>query len=363
VVLRNVLRATRRRYAASICALAILLVISSRGARTDENDVPAVNAGVPPCPLCAETLAVPIVPLGPAAVDSMLRGWDRFNREQLARLDSLFLAGRYGDPKSEEARRAVHRLAQISTVNAYRDLARLGTDTTRVYEASEATLHRAFQDYSDAGLICIARLKRLRFGLGRVCMHYDLSNVKEGRTVQGGKPLRYRVEDVKLDGQMRRVLRIDLPTGTADVVEVLLSEHYTFEVEYVRSAGPPAPYEWFLVHDIQGGWLRKWGTHRPTAFMFWVTPQLPPRTSLPERPLAGVRIYIPNLKWKLPFFIPDIGLDDLRTVELPQPILSMRYLREHRFPGWLEAHAQLGFEDWGGFGPLPPEIRRRFPDR
>jgi hypothetical protein len=116
------------------------------------------------------------------------------------------------------------------------------------------------------------------------------------------------------------------------------------------------------VHEIRGGWLRKWGTHHPTAFMFWTTPLDSSAVALPATPLVGVRIFIPNLRFKLPFILPDFDLDDLREIELPQPILRMAYLREGHSPGWLHTDpATLSFGSWGGYGAVPTAIRERFP--
>ena len=86
------------------------------------------------------------------------------------------------------------------------------------------------------------------------------------------------------------------------------------------------------------------------------TPELPPI------PLVGVRIYIPGLRLRLPFFLPDINFDDLRELELPMPILEVEYLRQHRQPSWLGTSDNLNFKDWKGHGPVPPALRLRFPD-
>ena len=104
-------------------------------------------------------------------------------------------------------------------------------------------------------------------------------------------------------------------------------------------------------------------TKRPTAFMFWSTPQDSPSLEFPSVPLVGVRIYVPKLKFKLPFIIPDVNIDDLRTMELPEPLLEMSYLREHRYPDWIETDDSFNFRRWTGHGEVPSGIRAQFPDR
>ena len=41
----------------------------------------------------------------------------------------------------------------------------------------------------------------------------------------------------------------------------------------------------------------------------------------------------------------------------------MSYLRGERYPDWLELGEWLNFTDWEGWGPVPPDIRRRFPHK
>ena len=422
---------------------AVALVLLVAAAVPVPNPAPAVTAApaadssraTETCILDAVKLPVPVVALSPAWLDSTAQAHARFNARQLARIDSLFRAGHYGSPELPEARRRAHLMARLTTTNAYRDLIRLACDSTRVYEANEATLRGFAANYSDAILFSPARLERVRWGLGHVCMHYAVGEKGQGIWIHGGKSLRWRIKDAKVDGQERRLLSIELPTGLDDVVEVMLAPHHDFAVEYERVDGPPAPYEWFLVHDIRGGWLQKWGTHRPTAYMFWVTPLAAarrgqvasspapgagpaaptpaavadsattlrgiatsdsaatrqegtngsaadataytlaaatdypatdgdrmPATDLPAVPLAGVRLYIPHLRLRLPLFIPDINFDDLREIELPMPILDLESLRQHRLPDWIRMDASLGFRDWKGYGPVPPAIRLRFPE-
>lgn len=384
ILLRNTWRAWRL----SLLALACILLLRA-----------AAGAGEPPsppetCPLCNEDLAVPVVPLRAAWLDSLAASHARFNLGLVEHLDALYQAGTFGSPKQAEARRQVHLLARLNTINAYRDLVMLACDSTRVFEADESVLRDLNVDYSDMLLFATAQLQRVRLGLGRVCMHYDITGKHEGKSIHGGKRLKWRVKDVEIDDRERRLLSIDLPTGTDDVVEALLAPHHTYRVEYARLPGPPAPYEWFLVYDIQGGWLRKAGIHQPRAYMFWVSP---PESSvtlgtsrpaagvatngdspatgsdgplsfagisleLPDTPLVGVRIYIPGLRLRLPLFLPDFNFDDLREIELPLPILEIDYLKNGKRPSWLGRDDNLGFKDWKGFGPVPPALRLRFPD-
>jgi hypothetical protein len=102
--------------------------------------------------------------------------------------------------------------------------------------------------------------------------------------------------------------------------------------------------------------------HRPQALVFWVTPGADSLTALPVVPLVGVRLYVPNLVLSLPL-LPDVGFEDLRELDLPQPILALETLRGRRHPAWLRVSHETGLAGWSSHGPIPAAVRWRFPDR
>ncbi len=105
-----------------------------------------------------------------------------------------------------------------------------------------------------------------------------------------------------------------------------------------------------------------YGVHRPSAFVFWTSLLHPGPGLPPANPLIGIRVYIPGMKLKLPL-LPDIALDDLRTLDLPLPILEVSRFNQERLPAWLPLDGRLSLEDWRGLGPIPPTVRERFPNR
>jgi hypothetical protein len=321
--------------------------------------LPALDGG---CPLCREDPGVPIVPLTAAAADSLGRLYSGFNQALLARVDSLLRAGSLGSPGNREARAAAHLLARLLAVTSMHYMVGFATDPERIHEASEATLRDAFRRFSEPGVYPITRLVRARMGLGRTCVKYDLGTDLDSTAVVGGRTLRVRVASTELNGRPQRMLVLELPTILFSVVELLIAEHFTCRAEFVRSSGPPAPYDLYLLHDIDGMYIRKWGTHKPTAIMFWSTPRDVKRAGLPRTPLVGNGVYVPQLSLELPSLLPDLGFDDLRLVDLPQPILSLSYLQQQRYPEWLERAEPRGFKSWESHGPIPPDLRLRFPD-
>ena len=316
----------------------------------------------PPCALCAGEPRVPIRVLSYADARAIGAAYSDSNIVRLAFLDSLLSAGRFGPPESGRARRQAHLLARLLTLNSYSYMIRYGTDPAQVWQADETTLRPAFDSFSDPGIVPLARLTQARMGLGHMCARYDLSEKVRSETTIGDLHLKVRIDDVSIEGRQVRALIMDLPTSLNDVVEVWMTEHVSMDVALLHSNGPPAPYEAFVVERMRGLWVHKAGLHRPEAFVFWVTPRDLRHTRVPQQPLVGARIYVPRLRLRLPSILPDIGFEDLREVDLPQPILALEYLHAKRAPQWLRPAHSRGFEGWEGVGPLPDSLRARFPD-
>ena len=262
------------------------------------------------CPLCSNDSGVPIQRLTPAEALAMVRAFAQQNESRLARIDALLQSGALGPPNAGAARKRAHCLARLSLRNVYPYLFQYASDPERVYEADATAFAGVFAKFCEPGLFTIARLRRVRMGAGHVCVQYDLADLSEGVTMLGGRSLHYRVEDRAVEGARRRLLVLGWPSGTVGSVEILLAEHYTFRVSHVRSDGPPAPYELFAADDVQGGWVRRWGLHRPAAFMFWVSP-----------------------------------------------------LDQGRLPAWLVRDGAFTLKNWRGLGPVPAAVRERFPNR
>lgn len=360
---------SRRPWMVLALALGFGLAAVSRPGADDGNVVPAsLPPTLPPaalvqragCPLCTPDAEGRIVHLRAGDVDSLGHAYAAHNEAEIARIDSLYRAGALGAPGG--ARAAAHLMARLRTWNAYTYVARYATDPECVYEASESTLTHAFRTFSDPGLYPIARLRRARMGQGRICLRYDLQQDLDTTSQMGAKSVRVRTRTLEVGGARRRVLCMDLATGLDARVEVLMSEHYTCSVERLLLEGELGPYDLVVLDDIEGGWLRKWGTHAPRALVFWATPPHLSAAAPPPAPLVGVRIYVPRLRLALPSLLPDIGFDDLREIDLPQPILGLEALRRNALPEWLSVTPAPGLAGWVGHGPLPEELRRRFPD-
>jgi len=315
------------------------------------------------CPLCRLPAETELTVLSEGDLLAAATTLAEANAARIAAIDSRLRRGAFGDPGSRAAREQAHRLARVSLPNLYHYLFRFAADPHRVHESGPAPFVRLAAEFVEPLLFPVARVRRVRLGRGRGCVQYDLDETAAGWMNTGGKVRRYRVTDVTIEGRRRRVLAIAYESASASRAEILVAAHYSFEVAHVRDPGPPAAYDLFVVRSLDGVWVRHHGVHRPEAFAYWVSSPAPDSTpgALP-RPLAGVRIYFPGLRFKLPSILPDIDLEDLRTLGLPMPLLSASYLRCHGQPSWLEADEALDFEDWVGVGALPAGVRARFPN-
>jgi hypothetical protein len=284
------------------------------------------------------------------------------NAARIAQIDAQLRRGAFGDPGSRQARERAHILARVSLPNLYNYLFGFANDPGRVYESGPGPLERVAAEFVEPLLFPVARLRRARMGRGRVCLQYDLDETGEGWTSMGGKAMRYRVSDVGIEDQERRVLAVEFDSATAGRIEVLVAEHYSFKVVRVQSTSPRAPYDLFAVRSLDGVWVRHHGVHRPEAFAYWVSSPDPNPIASPSTPMAGVRIYFPGLKFTLPLFLPDIDLEDLRPLGLPMPFLSTSYFARGANPSWLETSRPLEFKDWVGVGELPTGVRELFPN-
>lgn len=322
----------------------------------------APPAGPEECLLCPPDPGAPVAVVAAADLLGNAGAIADANEARLARIDARLREGAYGPPGSPAAASAARVAARTSLLNVYHFLYGLGADPGRVVQADAAALDGVLRGFTEPALFPIARLHRLRAGRGQVCLRYDLSERASGETVLGGVRLRYAVKDETVGGRRGRVLSLVYRSGTVSHYEALLGEHYAFSVSKTLIPGPPSPYELFAFRDVQGGWIRRWGLHRPTAFAFWTSPPELDNEAPAGPRIAGICIYIPRLRLVLPL-LPDIGLDDLRLLHLASPFLRIEYVRGPTRPSWLPVDASLDFRDWASVGRPPPALSELFPDQ
>ncbi len=315
------------------------------------------------CPLC-ERSAPGTTPLPRARAEEAAAALAARNRGELDRIGALLRSGRLGPPGSREARRRAQLMARLGLANWYSFLLPFASDPDRVWSVRPDALAPVVARYCEATVVPLPRLRELRLGRGRVCARYDLGGAaEEGSTVLGGRRLRYRVRELAVPGGSRRVLGLDWGSASSGSVEVLVAEHYGFRLERTVAADEAGHRcDLFLALDISGGWVRRFGIHRPAAFAFWATRPGPGEPDPPLVARVGSAIYLPGLRLRLPI-VPDIDFDDVRVLTLPMPFLDAEDLRRGSLPSWLPSDGDLGLDAWTSLGPVPPVLRTYFPDR
>jgi hypothetical protein len=331
--------------------------------------------GVPPVPVATDLAApseaaseCPLLPLSPSAVPAVptaealarVEAIVSANTAEIEHLDARWRAGEFGPPRSREADEAVRRLARVRLKNWYSYVLSFSGDSdVRALEA--ATLEQISARYCDSTVFATPRLRAVLAGRGWVCARYDLGGSdEEGSMVLGGRHTRYFVKRAKVDGRDRRVLAVEWRSASVGKVEVLFADRYGFQLQRRRVVDERGPYDLFLALDVFGAWVHHFGIHRPTAFAFWAAHPARGTRDVPAL-RVGSALYVPHLRLRLPL-LPDIGLNDLRVLDPPVPLLPVQDLLRGALPEWLPTDGEADLADWSRVGDPPAAVRDLFPD-
>ncbi len=324
--------------------------------------------------------AAPSVELGEAGMDSLGRRMTAANDSAWERADSLFRAGVFGDPRSEGARTRALTHFMLRARVALDYLADLCADPV-VHRVNEACLTRPFGLwYANTAVFPIRFLEQGLVGDGGFCLQYALPAVpSEGtvpskgtvasrggafdqRVMLGGVPVRVRSDQVREDDapDPKPALGVEFSSRLDTSIELLFLSEVRGRARRETIIDRGDTLELITVTDIEGMYARRAGTHRAAALIHWRSVTAGDRA--PARPRAGACGYFPRICIRLPFFLPDLGLDDLREFDLPNPVISMDWARTHRSTPWVSVSPDAFFRPWEAIGPRPLEVDRRFPD-
>ena len=312
------------------------------------------------CELCRDDSAA-IVRLSVADLMARAAQMAARNLDTIARIDGDLEAGAFGPPATSQARQRANLVARLSLQNWYSFLFPLAIDSAHVYIIGREAIAAVGARYAEPGVFPTAHLVELRVGRGGACARYDLAEDDEGWTIMGGRAHRFRVRSRRIDGVQRRVMELEWVSAAAGKARVLVAENYCFKTELVEGHGD-APRV-FLVYDLRGSWVKKAGLHRPGGFAFWTTSP-GPRGPAPAGHAVGSVMYISALKLRLPLFLPDFDLNDVRELGLPLPFVEARRIDRGELPAWLVSVERKGqVVTWDGAGAVPAVVTARFPDR
>jgi len=300
--------------------------------------------------------------VGEASMDSLGRQLHRHNLRVWLRTDSLYRAGAFGPPGSEEAknRARIHLQLRVETGMSY--IRRL-TEGALLW-VDETSLRRPFGDvYANYGVYPIYFLRRALAGKGGFCMGYDYPEGLERTLTMGGVRVKAKVERIDPDGDPKiRVLTLDYPTAMHKTVQLLYEPTFCGEVRSERVIDRGDTLDVVRLEGLEGLWVRRWGLHRLAAVAVWRSAVRGERD--PANPRVGACAYFPSLDLHLPIFLPNVGLDDLRFFDYPAPVFDFGWLsaEEKDPPDWITISLNGSVSPWEPVGPRPEVLEAAYPD-
>lgn len=228
---------------------------------------------------------------------------------------------------------------------------------------SDDALEPLRERYENVAVYPLRFIRGARLGHGAFCLQYDIPSRYDEVVRIGALTLRTGTRTVKLAdrGEVRLLLK-EYPLGDGDTVDMLLESTVCGEASITRIEDRGDSLELVTVHGLRGIYVRKAGVHRLGALMVWRS--LPDMDDRSQHFRAGACAYFPKLTFALPLFLPDVGLDDLRDFEYPQPIVPRSWLLypQRYLPRWLKPTASGVLAPSPSRGPRPRILERLFPD-
>lgn len=316
------------------------------------------------CSQCDPLRATTRRPFTEPLVDSVGSAYDRHNLAVLARTDSLYRAGRFGSPKSDEAKKRARTHFQLRTWNGFRYTAAFGTPRTEVVFADNETPFRPFaQVYANTAVYPLRFIRDAQVGLGGFCVSYAMPAKYDEVILDGGVRVRIYRDDIRGDDDQRvPVLSREVPTSEHKSVEMLFSETFCGRVKTSRVVDRGDTLEMVALTDLSGIHIRKFGLHQLGGLAEWRS--VTHGDSDPAKPRLGAAAYFPSIHLEMPLFLPDLGLDDLRNFDYPFPLMSAAWFRNPpaNVPAWLRVESTGTVKDWESAGPRPSVLSEMFPD-
>ncbi len=308
---------------------------------------------------------IPVVHLDAAAIDSVGTMISKRNVDLVDRIDAAYRAGRYGVPGEDDTRKSALAAFVYNSHTAFDFFLEIAVQEEFIYSTSEDDLREAFtRDFRNPGLYPIVNLRDARAGFGRFCMLFEVDSEEEREIRVADEKMRAWTETIEIDDKALRVVNIDMKTLSHDRVHVVYEKHSCGAVRTYQDTAGDQPIRVVTMEELEGQYVRKWGFHRPSAVVIWRSMVQGLDAPPDDGRFLGSAIYFPHLTLELPWFLPDIGFEDLRRFDFPEPLLtrsSFKALRERELE-WLDIKEEQRFASWDGEGDVPDFVHARFPD-
>jgi hypothetical protein len=312
------------------------------------------------CDVCQPPDGAAIHDLGEAGIDSIGRSLSRHNIALWARTDSLYRAGCFGRPGSGPARGRARTHFLLRAWSGLDYLAQLAGDG-RFLRADERSLEGPFgARYANTAIYPLRFLREAVVGPRGFRMEYEILGEVDERMPVGGSPVRVRTDRVRLgDGASVPGLSLEILSQLHKRAEMLFTERFCGRVTTETLIDDGDTLEVISMTDIEGMYARKAGTHGVAAVSVWRSRVVGDRD--PRRPRIGACAYFPRIQLRLSL-LPDLGLDDLRDFDVPQPVVAVSWADPGPRREWLRVLPGALFTPWGAQGPRPRVLRERYPD-
>jgi hypothetical protein len=305
-----------------------------------------------------------ILPLTSVTVDSVGMAFSQYNSRVLREADSLLQGGTFGPPQSRDARKRCLLYFQLRAWNGIQSVVALAGRSDVVFAGEGDSILIPFRtDYMNAAVYPLQFLKSMQLGGNRFCAEYHAPVGYESHLVIGDQRVRFRTFRTNLPEKgTRLVLSRELLIADGKQVELLYEEIIHGRVLREKVVDRGDSLELLAIYDLAGMYARRAGIHAIGAIVMWKN--ILQGTEFPANPRVGAIAYLPNLKLRLPFFLPDLGFDDHRDFGYPMPLMRAEFFRHpaDHFPDWVESTEAGTIYHWHGIGPRPGVIDRRFPD-
>ncbi len=330
----------------------------------DEREVVPADARTqaPLCEFC--NLDVPPITLqrftSRMATDVAARISD-WNLALIARTDSLLRAGFFGPPAATEAAGEAARYFKYHALTSMDFISYLSTQRRVAWESDEKEIAPFYYQYANPGVYPVWGLRRVLLGGGAFCMDFDVAPGFDAERMLGTRAVHLRADELKVDGVTGRVWSMEMDIPNDGKAHYLFSERYKGRLRQFVIEDGGRPLKVTLLEDVEGFYVRKWGTHKCGGLVLWRT-QLADGDRPGDGDCIGGAAYFPGLHLRLPGPLPDVDLDDLREFPGFQPLIAADRCNRADFPAWLAVGSDGAFRSWGSEGEIPRIVRDWFPD-
>ena len=284
-----------------------------------------------------------------------------WNMRVVGKADSLLRSGFFGDPEEDFACNEASRYLKYHALTAMDFIGYLGAQDRVVWETSERDIDCLFRAFVNPGVYPVNGLKRAILGSGNFFMEFDVEPKYDERWMLGRCSVRLRTSTIERDGQKIPAWQLEMPLFGEDKTRLIYGSHYSGRIRRVTIEEEGAQLQVLVIEDIEGLFIEKSGKHKCAALVIWRN-RMPSNTWPPEVPRIGTAAYFPELKLRLPWFLPDVNMNDLRALSTIQPLIASEQCDRDKLPSWVNVLDDGRFLEWGSEGPIPAAIRQWYPD-